>query len=328
MNEIAIPRPTILVAEDDANLRELLLESLLDLGFDTCAAGSGRLALEQIRQRKPDLVVSDIMMADGTGHELLRAIRSDRTLADLPVIFLSALSRGTDVRTGMNLGADDYLTKPLSLADLQRSVEARLARIHRFRSDRALPAVGAGGPAAGSPRMVLPSMELETWAMGVPGNGPDRGRGAGRVDVGRAGELAKAVSEAENRGADLLLTVRSGWVQCFPDGFDSAVEAVLTFAFRSSRAGDPVWVVGGWAGDHYQLTVWCRAGLPGIRPATAGPEAREPGAMAWPAHLPEDPALRWAGAGLRQAGGELRLQDCGPEGVRVHALFQPAPPLP
>lgn len=49
MNEIAIPRPTILVAEDDANLRELLLESLLDLGFDTCAAGSGRLALEASR---------------------------------------------------------------------------------------------------------------------------------------------------------------------------------------------------------------------------------------------------------------------------------------
>jgi DNA-binding response OmpR family regulator len=110
MPQLSCPRPNILVAEDDAKLRELLLEGLAAFGFEASAAASGRVALARIREQKPDLLLCDVMMPDGDGHDVLRVIRADLRLADLPVIFLSALTRVADVRAGMNLGADDYLT--------------------------------------------------------------------------------------------------------------------------------------------------------------------------------------------------------------------------
>jgi hypothetical protein len=88
--------------------------------------------------------------------------------------------------------------------------------------------------------------------------------------------------------------------------------ALLGHALRHSRAGDAVWLVGDWAGEGYQLTLWSRDGGMG-RPAAA-----EPGGL----------DLRRAAATLRRHGGELELQDCGPDGLRLHVHLPPAPVLP
>lgn len=327
MNTRLCPRPNILVAEDDAKLRELLIESLVDFGFEASAAPSGRTALDRIRARKPDLLLCDVMMPDGDGHDVLRVIRSDRRLADLPVIFLSALARVADVRTGMNLGADDYLTKPVALAELRRAVEARLdrAEIHRggslgqFVAD-SLPESGRGR------RSPWPWPDLPA----VPGGWSLQAEeeGAPRIDAARAGELAQALCGAEKRATDLLLMVRPGWVRCPPSDFDGAVGALLGYALHHSRPGDAVWLVGGWDGDRYQLTLWSR------EDRLSSPDAGELGALAagpdlgGPGRPLSDLSIRRAAATLGQSGGELRLQDCGADGIRLHVHFQPAPPIP
>lgn len=304
MTTLPSPRPHILVAEDDAQFRELLMEGLVECGFKPRAACSGRTALACIRERKPDLLLCDVMMPDGSGHDVLRAIRADRQLADLPVIFLSALTGGAEVRAGMNLGADDYLTKPVALAELRRAVEARLARAK----------VGCGDPSVGPA-----DDESRSVPELVPAPGPDVPEPAGRAEATRARELAYTLGRAERRQTDLLVMVQSGWVRCLPDDFDSVVGALLTHALHHTRPGDAIWLVGAWEANRYQLTLWSRETVAG------GREAGLPGPLARPL---EDSGLRRMAARLWANGGELQLEDCAADGVRMHLHFQPARPLP
>ena len=97
-------------------------------GYDPAEAAYGEAGLALVRERKPALVICDVMMPGIDGHEVLRAVRVDPQLRSVPFIFLTARADKSDQRGGMNLGADDYITKPFSNDDLLAAVAARLQR--------------------------------------------------------------------------------------------------------------------------------------------------------------------------------------------------------
>ena len=125
----------ILVVEDHAIMRENLATLLEIEGFRVTAAANGRSAVEAAGRDTPDLVLCDVMMPDLDGHGVLKALRAFPATAATPFIFLTARGEKADVRTGMNLGADDYLIKPVANAELLAAIAARLER-HRVQELR------------------------------------------------------------------------------------------------------------------------------------------------------------------------------------------------
>lgn len=119
---------TILIIEDQPDMRENIATILNMEGYEVLEAGDGREGVQLAREDKPDLVLCDVMMLGMDGHEVLKALRDDRTISGTPFIFLTARGEKQDLRTGMNLGADDYLTKPVSAKELLGTVEARFRR--------------------------------------------------------------------------------------------------------------------------------------------------------------------------------------------------------
>jgi DNA-binding NarL/FixJ family response regulator len=118
----------ILVIEDEPRTRANLKTILEMEGYAVTAAENGRAGCERARQDRPDLIVCDVMMPEMNGHGVLQALRSDPATAGIPFIFLTAKGEKGEVRAGMDLGADDYLTKPASATDLLSAVRARLKR--------------------------------------------------------------------------------------------------------------------------------------------------------------------------------------------------------
>jgi DNA-binding NarL/FixJ family response regulator len=118
----------ILVIEDEPEMRRNITALLRYYDYEPVAAENGRQGLEMARREKPDLILCDVMLPELDGHGVLQAMQSDAGLARTPFIFLTARGEKEDIRSGMNLGADDYLTKPVANADLVRAIEARLKR--------------------------------------------------------------------------------------------------------------------------------------------------------------------------------------------------------
>ena len=118
----------ILVADDDVDIRELVEFKLSTLGHEVVAVGDGAAAIEACRAQRPDLCVLDVMMPGVSGLDAIRMIRADPGLVDLPVILLTARAQESDVNTGFDSGADDYITKPFSPRELASRVEALLGR--------------------------------------------------------------------------------------------------------------------------------------------------------------------------------------------------------
>jgi len=118
----------ILVIEDQPLMRRNLLIILGREGFQPEGAPNGRIGLEMARANPPDLILCDIMMPELDGYSVLERLRADRLTADVPFIFLTAKGERIDQRTGMNCGADDYLTKPVVKDELLAAVNARLWR--------------------------------------------------------------------------------------------------------------------------------------------------------------------------------------------------------
>ena len=118
--------PRILVIEDEPQMRRNIL-TILDMeGFDALGAENGRLGLEMIRSQRPDLILCDVMMPELDGYGVLKELRADPAIAEIPFVFLTAKGERGDFRAGMNLGADDYLTKPVVLDDLLKAIQVRL----------------------------------------------------------------------------------------------------------------------------------------------------------------------------------------------------------
>lgn len=118
----------ILIIEDSEDIRENTSELLELAGYETITAENGLAGLQKAREKRPDLILSDIMMPELDGYGVLRAIENIPELSGTPFVFLTAKSEKGDFRTGMDLGADDYLTKPFTGDELLRVVNARLKK--------------------------------------------------------------------------------------------------------------------------------------------------------------------------------------------------------
>jgi DNA-binding response OmpR family regulator len=118
----------ILLIEDHAQMRENVVLMLEMEGFEVLWAEDGQSGVELARNRAPDLILCDVMMPGLDGHGVLRALRADPATATIPLIFLTAKGEKVDQRAGMNLGADDYLVKPVGNEELLAAIRARLRR--------------------------------------------------------------------------------------------------------------------------------------------------------------------------------------------------------
>jgi DNA-binding response OmpR family regulator len=129
---VAERRRKILCIEDDRDTASLICEELVDRGFEVRAAYNGRDGLAAILQEPPDLVLSDVGMPGMSGFELLGTLTSmEPRFESMPFVFLTALSDHDSELKGWQLGADDYLTKPVDYDVLAALISARLARVAR-----------------------------------------------------------------------------------------------------------------------------------------------------------------------------------------------------
>lgn len=116
--------PTILIADDDEDVRELVAFRLGRAGYRTVCASNGREALGLAVTDKPDLCVLDVAMPEADGLEVTRALRANPATREMPVILLTALSQEADVRAGIVAGAHAYIRKPFSHRELRERVAA------------------------------------------------------------------------------------------------------------------------------------------------------------------------------------------------------------
>src|SRR5215467_11167223 len=126
----------ILVIEDEPEMRRNITALLRFHDFETIEAGNGRQGVELAKREKPDLILCDVMMPELDGYGVLKALREDTNTTLIPFIFLTAKGEKDDLRSGMNLGADDYLTKPVTQADLLKAIEVRLRRSKQHHAQR------------------------------------------------------------------------------------------------------------------------------------------------------------------------------------------------
>ncbi len=119
---------TILIIEDEVQTKKVLLDSLRFEGFNAIAADNGKAGLNLAIAHHPNLIICDIMMPEMDGYEVLSALREKRATSAIPIIFLSAKVTMQDLRLGMDLGAEDYLTKPCTVDRLLTAINARLQR--------------------------------------------------------------------------------------------------------------------------------------------------------------------------------------------------------
>ncbi len=118
------------LAVDDVPLNLMLVERMLArFDFDITKAGNGRIALEEIAKEKPDLILLDLMMPEIDGFEVLKRVKENPETAGIKVIILSALNSNEDIVRGYQLGADDFITKPIILEKLVNCVATQLKLI-------------------------------------------------------------------------------------------------------------------------------------------------------------------------------------------------------
>jgi DNA-binding NarL/FixJ family response regulator len=118
----------ILVIEDEPEMRRNLTTILRLEKFHPLPAENGRVGVEMAKKERPDLILCDVMMPELDGYGVIAALRGAAQTVTIPFIFLTAKGEKPDIRAGMNLGADDYLTKPVAKADLLAAIRSRLER--------------------------------------------------------------------------------------------------------------------------------------------------------------------------------------------------------
>jgi len=125
----------ILLIEDNEAIRENTAEILQLAGYDVTTAADGKEGVEKAFAKKPDLVICDIMMPILDGYGVLHMIQKNKDTQNTPFIFVSAKTEHSDIRKGMEIGADDYLTKPFSAGELVDAIQGRLIRASSFEAE-------------------------------------------------------------------------------------------------------------------------------------------------------------------------------------------------
>ena len=118
----------ILVIEDEQSIRENILDLLEAENFEGIGAINGQVGIKLANEQIPDLILCDMMMPEVDGHGVLKALRSEPLTATIPFIFLTAKADKSDIRTGMEMGADDYITKPCTPQELLKAIAIRLEK--------------------------------------------------------------------------------------------------------------------------------------------------------------------------------------------------------
>lgn len=118
----------ILVIEDEASIRENILELLEAENFEALGAANGKVGIKMAIEQIPDLILCDMMMPEIDGQGVLKALRAEPVTATIPFIFLTAKAEKTDIRLGMEQGADDYITKPCTPQELLKAIAIRLEK--------------------------------------------------------------------------------------------------------------------------------------------------------------------------------------------------------
>lgn len=123
----------VLVIEDNLEVRENLAEILELSGYEVFTAENGKVGVQQARTAQPDIILCDVMMPELDGFGVLRILDQNPQTADIPFVFLTAKAEKDDFRKGMNLGADDYITKPFDDVELLDALEMRLKKSERIK---------------------------------------------------------------------------------------------------------------------------------------------------------------------------------------------------
>lgn len=131
----------ILVVDDDHSIVKVISSYLEKSGFRAIPAYDGEMALHQLRRERPDLVILDLMMPNRSGWDVTRIVRSDKSLAATPIIMLTARVEDTDKIVGLELGADDYITKPFNAQEVVARVKSLLRRVKLDQTPQALPRI-------------------------------------------------------------------------------------------------------------------------------------------------------------------------------------------
>ncbi|WP_339648308.1 response regulator [uncultured Salegentibacter sp.] len=126
----------ILLIEDDVTVRENTAELLELSNYEVVTAPDGKKGVDKAKEEIPDIIVCDIMMPELDGYDVLTRLSEDSETKGIPFIFLSAKTEHKDVRRGMDLGADDYLTKPFEEEDLLSAIESRLAKVEILQAQK------------------------------------------------------------------------------------------------------------------------------------------------------------------------------------------------
>jgi YesN/AraC family two-component response regulator len=154
----------ILVIEDEVPIRTFFLRGLKAKGFCPISAENGRVGVQRAKEQLPDLIICDIMMPELDGYRVLTTLRQDPATGIIPFIFVTAKEERIDLRKAMELGANDYLTKPCTLEELVRAIKAQLDKQTLIRQWYAAQSQPAPEPPstdtatfAAAPEMLLPS---------------------------------------------------------------------------------------------------------------------------------------------------------------------------
>lgn len=118
----------VLIVEDTLAIREEIYDILSMKDYSVFQAENGKIGFEMALKELPDLIITDILMPELNGFELFEKLQKHKKTAGIPLIFLSAKAEKKDIRIGMNLGAEDYLIKPINVKDLLSAVESKIKK--------------------------------------------------------------------------------------------------------------------------------------------------------------------------------------------------------
>lgn len=131
-----MPRKSIFAVDDEEDILELIRHNLTREGFQVTTAANGENAVKAITQHSPDLILLDLMLPGINGLEVCRSLKKENKTADIPIVMLTAKGEESDIITGLELGADDYITKPFSMKVLIARIHAILRRKNRPPADK------------------------------------------------------------------------------------------------------------------------------------------------------------------------------------------------